>query len=66
VSVLQLRLAAGNLDRPQLAELNNSLTVTVPTSPSVATPESLTPTVPPSQPLPPPPATQPQPPRPKR
>ena len=54
VSVLQLRLAAGNLDRPQLAELNNSLTVTVPTSPPVATPESLTPTVPPSQPLPPP------------
>src|SRR6516225_10091176 len=34
VSVLQLRLAAGNLDRPQLAELNNSLTVTVPTSPA--------------------------------
>src|SRR6516164_8269607 len=54
VSVLQLRLAAGNLDRPQLAELNNSLTVTVSTSPAGATPESLTPTVPPSQPLPPP------------
>jgi len=54
VSVLQLRLAAGNLDRPQLAELNSSLTVTVPTSPARATPESLTPTVPPSQPLPPP------------
>src|SRR5215469_10780417 len=54
VSVLQLRLAAGNLDRPQLAELNNSLTVTVPTSPAGATPESLTPTVPPSQSLPPP------------
>jgi outer membrane protein len=44
VSVLQLRLAA----------------VTVPTSPAIATPESLTPTVPPSQPLPPPsPQTQP-------
>ena len=60
VSVLQLRLAAGNLDRPQLAELNNSLTVTVPTSPAGATPESLTPTVPPSQPLPPPTPPQPQ------
>ena len=66
VSVLQLRLAAGNLDRTQLAELNNSLTVTVPTSPTNATPESLTPTVPPSQPLPPPPPTQPQTPRPRR
>jgi outer membrane protein len=62
VSVLQLRLAAGNLDRPQLAQLNNSLTVTVPTSPAVATPESLTPTVPPSQPLP--PSAPPQTPRP--
>jgi outer membrane protein len=60
VSVLQLRLAAGNLDRPQLAELNNSLTVTVSTSPAGATPESLTPTVPPSQPLPPPTPPQPQ------
>ena len=62
VSVLQLRLAAGNLDRPQLAQLNNSLTVSVPTSPAVATPESLTPTVPPSQPLP--PSAPPQTPRP--
>jgi outer membrane protein len=58
VSVLQLRLAAGNLDRPQLTELNNWLTLTVPTSPAVATPESLTPTVPPQQPLPPPPPPQ--------
>ncbi|HYW86321.1 MAG TPA: TolC family outer membrane protein [Chloroflexota bacterium] len=66
VSVLQLRLAAGNLDRTQLAELNHSLTETVPTSPTNATPESLTPTVPPSQPLPPPPPTQPQTPRPRR
>jgi outer membrane protein len=59
VSVLQLRLAAGNLDRTQLAALNSSLTVTVPTTP-IATPESLEPTVPPSQPLPPlpPPPTQ--------
>jgi len=63
VSVLQLRLAAGNLDRTQLTELNNWLTLTVPTSPAVATPESLTPTVPPSQPLPPaaPPQTPPRP-----
>jgi outer membrane protein len=52
VSVLQLRLAAGNLDRNQLAGLNHSLTLTAPTSPAIATPESLTPTVPPSEPLP--------------
>jgi len=63
VSVLQLRLAAGNLDRTQLTELNNWLTVMVPTSPAVATPESLTPTVPPSQPLP--PTAPPQTPRPQ-
>ena len=48
VSVLQLRLAAGNLDRTQLTELNNWLTVSAPTSPAVETPETLTPTVPPS------------------
>ncbi|MBV9727780.1 MAG: TolC family outer membrane protein [Gammaproteobacteria bacterium] len=63
VSVLQLRLAAGNLDRTQLAELNNWLTVNAPTSPPVATPESVSPTVPPSQPLP--PATTPPPQRPQ-
>jgi outer membrane protein len=62
VSVLQLRLAAGNLDRTQLTELNGWLTLTVPTLPALATPESLTPTVPPSQPLP--PSAQPQTPRP--
>jgi outer membrane protein len=61
VSVLQLRLAAGNLDRTQLTELNSWLTVTVPTSP-IATLESLEPTVPPSQP---PPSPQPQSPRPQ-
>src|SRR5215469_16116491 len=44
VSVLQLRLAAGNLDRTQLTELNNWLTLTVPTSP-ITTLESLEPTV---------------------
>jgi len=57
VSVLQLRLAAGNLDRTQLADLNNWLTVTAPTSPAITTPESVSPTVPPSQPMPPPPPT---------
>src|ERR1700720_508531 len=45
VSVLQLRLAAGNLDRPQLTEINGYLTVAAPTSPPV-TPENLAPTVP--------------------
>jgi outer membrane protein len=58
VSVLQLRLAAGNLDRGQLTEINSWLTVPAPTSPAVPTPESLAPTVPaPSGiPAPPPPA----------
>jgi outer membrane protein len=58
VSVLQLRLAAGNLDRTQLTQLNNWLTLTAPTSPAVATPETISPTLPPpptpSPPLPPP------------
>jgi outer membrane protein len=58
VSVLQLRLAAGNLDRTQLTELNSTLTVPVPTSPVITTPESLEPTVPSSQPLPPPTSPQ--------
>ncbi len=49
VSVLQLRLAAGNLDRAQLVEINNWLTVTAPTSPPVVTPESVAPTVPPPE-----------------
>ena len=47
VSVLQLRLAAGNLDRAQLNEINNWLTMSAPTSPAVETPETLAPTVPP-------------------
>ncbi len=55
VSVLQLRLAAGNLDRPQLTEINNYLTVAAPTSPPV-TPENLAPTIPPAAP---PPGTKP-------
>jgi outer membrane protein len=46
LSVLQLRLAAGNLDRVQLTDINNWLTVAAPTSPAVPTPESLAPTVP--------------------
>jgi outer membrane protein len=56
VSVLQLRLAAGNLDRNQLTEVNNWLNVAAPTSPAVTTPEALAPTLPPSSPPPPPPA----------
>ena len=52
MSVLQLRLAAGNLDRAQLADINNWLTVAAPTSPAEATPESLAPTVPPAAPPP--------------
>jgi outer membrane protein len=48
VSVLQLRLAAGNLDRAQLNEINAWLTAT-PALPAVATPENLAPTIPPSQ-----------------
>ena len=51
VSVLQLRLAAGNLDRPQLTEISSYLTVDAPTSPPV-TPENLAPTIPPTQPPP--------------
>src|SRR6516225_10121592 len=63
VSELQLRLAAGNLDRTQLTELNNWLTVTAPTSPAIATPETISPTTPqpPSAPqLLPPPQTPPR------
>jgi outer membrane protein len=60
VSVLQLRLAAGNLDRTQLKEINDWLTVSAPTSPAVETPETLAPTTPQPTPAPPvPPETQP-------
>ena len=55
VSVLTLRLAAGNLDRPELVAINNWLTAAAPTSPAVSTPESLAPTIPPPQSAPPPP-----------
>ena len=43
VSVLQLRLAAGTLDRPQLLEINNWLTANAPMTPTVATPENVLP-----------------------
>jgi outer membrane protein len=50
VSVIQLRLAAGNLDRNQLAEINNWLSAQAPTSPSTQpTPQSLTPPPPQTQ-----------------
>ena len=72
MSVLQLRLAAGNLDRAQLIEINNWLTVSAPTSPAVPTPETLAPTVPAPEGAPaatppgaPPPATPPGTPPPK-
>jgi outer membrane protein len=48
VSIIQLRLAAGNLDRAQLAQINSGLDVSAPTSPPVETPESLTPKLPPA------------------
>ena len=48
VSIIQLREAAGNLDRAQLAEINGWLSVSAPTSPPVETPESLTPQLPPA------------------
>ena len=48
VSIIQLRLAAGNLDRAQLAQINGWLGVSAPTSPPVETPESLTPKLPPA------------------
>jgi hypothetical protein len=44
--VLQLRLAAGNLDRPQLTEINDRLTLAAPTSPAITTPENLAPSIP--------------------
>jgi hypothetical protein len=47
VSLVQLRLAAGNLDRVQLAQINGWLSVAASTSPPVETPESLTPKLPP-------------------
>ena len=43
VNVLQLRLAAGTLDRAQLLEINNWLTANAPMTPTVATPENVLP-----------------------
>jgi outer membrane protein len=48
VSIIQLRLAAGNLDRAQLEQIDSWLTVPASTSPPVETPESLTPKLPPA------------------
>lgn len=48
ISIVQLRLAAGNLDRPQLEQINGWLGVAAPTSPRGETPESLTPKLPPA------------------
>jgi outer membrane protein len=48
VSIIQLRLAAGNLDRAQLEQINSWLGLSAPTSPAVETPESLTPKLPPA------------------
>lgn len=47
-SIIQLRLAAGNLDRTQLVQINSWLGLSAPTSPPVETPESLTPQLPPA------------------
>jgi outer membrane protein len=55
VSVLTLRLAAGTLDRPELASVNNWLTTSAPTSPAVPTPDTLAPSVTPAEQPPPPP-----------
>jgi outer membrane protein len=55
VSVLQLRLAAGTLDRPELMQVNAWLNTSEPTSPAVPTPETIAPTVPPADNAPPPP-----------
>jgi outer membrane protein len=48
VSIVQLRLAAGNLDRAQLVQINGWLGLSAPTSPPVETPESLMPKLPPA------------------
>lgn len=47
ISVLTLRLAAGNLDRQELTRINGWLTVKAPTTPAVSpTPQALTPPAP--------------------
>ena len=47
VSIFQLRLAAGNLDFAQLAEINRWLVAQARTSPAIPTPQNLAPTIPP-------------------
>jgi hypothetical protein len=54
VSVLQLRDAAGNLDRAQLVEINKWLTVQSRKAPEAITPETVAPTMPKNLPTPPP------------
>ncbi|MBS0579962.1 MAG: TolC family outer membrane protein [Proteobacteria bacterium] len=53
ISVLQLRQAAGTLDRAQLLEVNAWLTVDASTAPASPTPQSVLPDVPPAQGAPP-------------
>jgi outer membrane protein len=48
VSIIQLRFAAGNLDRAQLEQINSWLGQAAPTSQPIETPESLTPKLPPA------------------
>jgi outer membrane protein len=48
ISIIQLRLAAGNLDRPQLEQINSWLGLPAPTAPRIETPEGLTPKLPPA------------------
>ncbi len=48
VSLIQLKLAAGNLDRTELQQINGWLGVSAPTSPNMTTPEDLTPKLPPA------------------
>jgi outer membrane protein len=56
LNIIQLRLAAGNLNRDELTEINRWLAVTAPTSPTgPVTPSSLTPPVPAPAPAQPPP-----------
>lgn len=55
ISVLQLRDAAGTLDRTQLLQVNAWLTIDVPAAPPDATPQNVLPDVPPPLPATPPP-----------
>lgn len=48
ISIIQLKLAAGNLDRPQVEQINSWLSIAAPTSPRIETPEGLTPKLPPT------------------